>query len=136
MIGLYPSLSSSEIELFCRFLITLSVKITLGGSAAAWLISGQQLLRPWLLLAVLLPAKCVYECTVVAVCTRTPHLLFVPFQVRARARERCIFCSRCGLDSMAWLSSACQPAACAVARSPSSSPLLTSSLPAHTEKPV
>lgn len=95
LIGLYPWLSSSEIELFCRFLITLSisVKITLGGSAVAWLISGQQPLWPWLLLAVLLPAKCVYVwvlcgcgvykdfifafCPLWSVCTCVPAMCFL-----------------------------------------------------------
>lgn len=99
--------------------------ITLGGSAAALLISGQPLLRPWLPLAALLPAfsvcvcLCVYTSSVVEpVCI---HSIFVP--------------SVCASDLFpalavpsirrAWLSSACQPAACEVlARRLSSSPLL------------
>lgn len=99
--------------------------ITLGGSAAGLLISGQPLLRPWLPLAALLPAfsvcvcLCVYTSSVVEpVCI---HSIFVP--------------SVCASDLFpalavpsirrAWLSSACQPAACEVlARRLSFSPLL------------
>lgn len=145
LIGLVPSLPSLRLNCFpVSITLSVSVKITLGGSAAAWLISGQQPLRPWLLFAVLLPAHCVcvYVCTAAAVYIRTPHLLFVLFEVCACVRERSVSCSRCAVKSMAWLSSACQPAACVVAGSQPvlSSPLLCQlpSLPLYprAEKPV
>lgn len=52
------------------FTLSVAVMITLGGSAAGLLISGQPLLRPWLPLAALLPAFSVCVC----VCACTPLL--------------------------------------------------------------
>lgn len=74
--------------------------ITLGGSAAALLISGQPLLRPWLPLAALLPAFSVCVCVSVRVhlfCGWTSVYTFdlCPLCVC----ERSVSCSCCAIDT-------------------------------------
>lgn len=132
-IGLDPSLSPLRLNCFpVSITLSVSVKFTLGGSAAAWLISGQRPLRPWLLLAVLLPTQCVCSCVCVytssaaeSVYIRTLHLIFAPFEVHACVCEGSVSFPRRAVEMMARLSSARQPAACEVlARRPSSSPRL------------
>lgn len=77
----------------------------------------------------------------VSVCDSTFALCPPLREARACVCERSVSCSRCAIEMMAWLSSACQPAACGGAGSPPvllTSPLsvpftssLALSLPAH-----
>lgn len=97
LIGLDASLSCVRLNCFpISITLSVSVKITLGGSAAGWLSSAQQSLQPWLLLAVWLPAHyvclCVYTSAAVeSVYIQILHLLFVPFKVCARVCASILF---------------------------------------------